>query len=155
MKPLLSFLIIIVLTSCSTYTTEKSPNRDDLYRALDSFNLAFEKGDISQLASMITDNYVHTNGSWRSFGKEKWLGYMRDRKAKIEQGDLIIHSYSTQEVDVQWYGQSAIVTAKITSSGIEDGLAFSKEFRVTNIWVYEGQRWKRAGFHDTPIDNRV
>ncbi|WP_370088109.1 nuclear transport factor 2 family protein [Ekhidna sp.] len=151
MKPLLSFLITIVLTSCSTSTTEKSPNRDDLYRALDSFNLAFKKGDISQLASMITDNYVHTNGSWKSFSKEKWLGYMKDRSRKINNGSLLIETYEMDELSIEMHDDAAIVTARISTAGIEDNERFNKQFRVSNFWIFDEGRWLRAGFQDTPL----
>ena len=146
------FLAVFLLLSIGACSSSQEVSEENLRLALNQFNNAFEKGDVQKLSSLLSPDYVHTNGSWKSFGKEQWLKYMQERSKKIEDGKLTIHSYEMDEVAIEKYEHSAIITTKITSEGLEDGVMFKKAFRVTNIWVHDGSRWLRAGFHDTVIE---
>lgn len=148
MKLLSTILVLIIAAGCSK---EKEPSVSELRSAIESFNEAYVRGDTSILAQMISDQYVHTNNSWRSFGKDQWLGYMRSRREKLDEGTLVVAAYEMDEYAVEQFGNSAIVTARISSKGTENGAPFDKSFRVTNVWVYNQGVWKRAAFHDTPI----
>ncbi|WP_420317390.1 nuclear transport factor 2 family protein [Ekhidna sp.] len=145
-------LVIIFLILSIRCSFQNVPSEEELKLTIEEFNQAYKIGDVERLSSMITQNYMHTNASWKSFGKETWLGYMNDRYTKISEGTLIIESYEMDELSIEMHNDAAIVTALISSSGIEDSTRFSKKFRVSNFWVYDGNRWLRAGFHDTPIE---
>ena len=142
--------IFLMLVAAGCYSPGE-PTKDDLTNTIHEFNTAYEEGNVGKLASLITKNYVHTNSSWKSFGKETWLGYMEDRSKKINNGTLVVESYEMDELSIEMHNDTAIVTAKISTAGSEDGEPFNKNFRVTNIWVFDGSRWLRAGFHDTHI----
>ncbi|MEQ6168522.1 nuclear transport factor 2 family protein [Ekhidna sp. MALMAid0563] len=148
MNKLVAICLILVTTSC---TKENVPSEKNLVAAIVEFNQAYKSGNVDRLTGMITNNYVHTNASWKSFGKETWLGYMEDRSKKINNGTLVVESYEMDELSIEMHNDTAIVTAKISTAGSEDGEPFNKNFRVTNIWVFDGSRWLRAGFHDTHI----
>ncbi len=148
MKLLSTFILLIIAFGCSL--KEAAPI-SELHKAIQTFNEAFVAGDTLVLADMITENYVHTNSSWKSFGKEKWLSYMVSRREKIDSGVLEVRTYEMDEYSIEQYENTAIVTARISSAGTENGIEFDKQFRVTNLWIYDGSRWLRAGFHDTPI----
>ena len=145
MKRVLTLLVGALLLGCSDHRPTA------LEAQLAEFNEAFRIGDIEKLSSMITPNYVHTNSSWKSFGKEKWLGYMEDRSEKLASGHLTVDHYEMDEVAITYYDASALVTGKITVQGIEAGVPYAKSFRVTNLWVLQKGQWLRAGFHDTLI----
>ncbi|WP_424962513.1 nuclear transport factor 2 family protein [Ekhidna sp.] len=149
MNKLLAICLILLATSC---TTQNVPSEKGLVAAINEFNQVYESGAADKLASMITDNYVHTNAAWKSFGKETWLGYMKKRSNQINNGTLVIESYEMDELWIEMHDDAAIVTARISSSGIEDGVRFDKKFRVSNLWIYDGSRWLRAAFHDTIIE---
>ncbi len=148
MKLLLSIVLLFFAFSCAT---KESAKIEDLQAAIDQFNKAFSRGNTETLASMLASNYTHTNGSWKSFGKEQWMDYMVSRKAKIDAGKLLVDQYVMDELAIDHQANFAIVTARISTSGIEDNLPFHKKFRVTNIWVFENGKWLRTGFHDTEI----
>lgn len=149
MKLLSVFILLLLTFGCSK---KEHAALEDLSHSIEKFNDAFVAGDTLTLAAMITDNYVHTNSSWKSFGKAQWLAYMSSRRKNIDSGILEVRGYKMDECAVEQFENTAIVTAKITSSGIENGVEFDKQFRVTNLWIYDGSRWLRAGFHDTLID---
>ncbi len=146
MKRLLYVFVGLSLVACST------PKGPDLPTQVALFNEAYEKGNVKALESMLTENYVHTNNSWKSFGKDQWLHYMELRAEKLAKGALQVDQYEMDELDIQQHGSSAIVTAKISVRGLEEGASFFKQFRVTNVWVQQNGTWRRAAFHDTPID---
>ncbi len=145
-------LTIFIASGCLSCAYNEAPSEESLRNAINQFNQAYKIGDVDKLTGMITDNYVHTNSSWKSFGKEKWLGYMKDRSKKINNGALIVESYEMDELSIEMHNDAAIVTAMISTAGIEVGVQFNKKFRVSNFWIFDGSRWLRAGFHDTAIE---
>ena len=149
MKVLSATILLILALGCSK--KQEAPI-DDLHASIKLFNEAFVAGDTLVLEEMIAENYVHTNSTWKSFGKEQWLSYMSSRRKKIDAGVLEVEAYTMDELAIEPFENTAFVTARITSVGIEGGVAFQKQFRVTNFWVYDGSRWLRAGFHDTLIE---
>ncbi|MEM7299420.1 MAG: nuclear transport factor 2 family protein [Bacteroidota bacterium] len=149
MKQILFILILFLIYSCET---KGESNTIGLEETIKQFNEAFNQGNTDVLSKMITDNYTHTNSSWKSFGKEQWMKYMIKRKEKISKGKLLVDQYVMDELAIEFFEDSAIVTARISTSGVDDGNPFIKQFRVTNLWVLQEGKWLRAGFHDTLIN---
>ena len=151
MKRSLFLLVIVTLVACSK--KEVNTQKEKLEKAIQIFNAAFETVDIEVLDQMIANNYLHTNGSWAAFNKATWLGNMKNRRAKIESGALFVSLYEMKDLNIEMYEKSAFVTARFITEGREDGTLFKKQIRVSNFWVIEDGKWKRAGFHDTLIEN--
>lgn len=150
MKRALFLLVIATVISCSQ--KQEFVSQEDLEIAIQSFNEAFEKGEVEKLDELITENYSHTNGSWKAFGKKEWLDYMTKRKARIDNGELKLSIYRMDDLAIEMHTTSAFITGKIVIEGVENGEPFTREIRVSNFWVNEGGQWKRAGFHDTRIE---
>lgn len=150
MKLLATLLVLFLTFGC---VEKKTASLEELSNTIELFNEAYIKGDTLTLSNMITENYVHTNSSWKSFGKQKWLTYMGSRREKIEAGVLEVLDYKMDEYAVELFENTALVTARISSRGIENGTNFEKSFRITNLWIYDGRQWLRAGFHDSIITN--
>lgn len=148
-------IIVFNLYHC----TDKEPqdkklktDKEALLTAIGTFNTAFREGDLTVLASMITEDYIHTNGNSRAIGKEDWIAYLRKRKRDIESGKLAVIEYNMEETDIVFYGNTAIVTAKIVVATQRQDVLQKNAYRVTNVWITESGHWKRAGFHDTKIN---
>ena len=148
-------LIISILSiSCAPEkAVEENPinNKKVLLEAVSKFNNAFRTCNIEVLDSMLTSNYQHTNGNSKSFGKSDWLNYLKKRKQDLEEGNLTISHYAMSETEIEMFDNSAIVTARIIVDSQKNGELHENEYRVTNFWVIENGRWKRAGFHDGRI----
>lgn len=125
--------------------------KQELLTALKTFNQAFQRSDLPTILSMITPDYVHTNGHSKAIGKEQWVNYLRKRDLEIKSGELEIVDYKMEEVQVIHHADMAIVTAKVGVVSKREGEIRENEYRVTNVWKYEGGNWKRAGFHDGKI----
>lgn len=143
------YLIVILFLSCSRNQESKVPYKE-LSVILNKFNKAFAEGNLTILDSLTTDNYLHTNGNAKVISKDKWFNYLEKRNGQLESGALDVLEYNLTEQKIEFHGTTAIVTGKITVV-IQDSLGKKKsQYRITNIWVYNGG-WKRAGFHDGKI----
>ena len=115
------------------------------------FNTAFQTANVEKLELMITDHYQHTNGTAKAIDKETWINYLKKRQADISSGKLEVITYEMDEIKVNFYDNTAIVSAKVVVSNKIDGEIRENEYRVTNLWVHDSGAWKRAGFHDGKI----
>ena len=43
---------------------------------------------------------------------------------------------------------------EVTTAGERKGERFRSTVQVTQVWVREGGRWRRAAFHDSPLETR-
>lgn len=121
----------------------------ELARTITTFNTAFKEGNVAKLESLITDNYRHTNGTSKSIGKNAWLEYLKKRKKDIDDGRLVVTNYDMKETQLELYENFAIITAKIITTDIKERNPIENQYRVSHVWIKEGNIWKRAGFHDS------
>nr|WP_298994462.1 nuclear transport factor 2 family protein [uncultured Allomuricauda sp.] len=144
--------ILVLISICHLGCEPKnSVDQDALMTSIEKFNKAFSEGDLNILDSMTTTNYLHTNSSSKVIGKKDWFNYLEKRSKRLQSGEIEVLDYKLDETKVEYHGNSAIVTGKVTVK-VKDSLG-SKEnqYRITNLWVYENGTWKRAGFHDGKI----
>ena len=152
--PLSLFLVLTCLPSCDNKDNQNQDpalQKEILFKRVEDFNNAFKLGDVETLESMITEDYVHTNSNSKSIGKAEWVNYLRKRKAALDEGTLKVENYTMDDTEVVIHDDMAIVTGKISFTSIRSGERKDNEIRITNVWVKDGQEWKRAGFHDTRI----
>ena len=145
-KPFIFVASVYLLLGCSTASKE-----EELLTAIEQFNDAFSSGDVNTLESMITENYLHSNGSSKAIRKENWLNYLRKREADIRQGKLEVLDYQFDEVAIEKYNDAAFVTGRVTSTTRRGSETVTSQYRITHLWIYESGNWKRAGFHDGKI----
>ncbi len=151
---ILCIIIISLNLSCKNAEAnvkESEISREELLIRINEFNKAFQKGQVSTLESMITENYVHTNGNSKPINKHDWLSYLRKREVEIEMGNLVVADYEMDEIKIEFHGKMAIVTGRVKVSNKKEEEILINEYRITNIWIIEDGIWKRAGFHDGKI----
>jgi hypothetical protein len=133
-------------------TPPDSLHRPALDTALAAFSAAFARADAAALDTLLTADYVHTNGGTGAvLDKSRWLEYIRARRVELETGRLRLDRYETKGVDVRLSPPVAIVTSEVATGGVRDGSRFTSRLRVTQVWVYRERRWRRAAFHDSPV----
>jgi hypothetical protein len=132
-----------------------SAARPELIRALGEFRDAFARADAATLERLLTDDYVHTNGgSGQVVTRAAWLSYVRGRRVELDDGTLRIDEYLVSEPDIRLFGTSAVVLQQVTTTGVRKGEAFRSRVQVSQVWTREGGRWRRAAFHDSPLEVR-
>jgi Domain of unknown function (DUF4440) len=142
----------LLLLTCLFGTEPDSLHRLALERALDAFSAAFLRAEEKALDTLLTDDYVHTNGGTGSvLDKARWLEYIRTRRAELASGRLRVDRYESTDVTIRWHGDAAVVSSQVVSEGSRDGRPFAARLQVTQVWVRSGGKWRRAAFHDSPL----
>ena len=144
--------LLVLLASLLSRAEPDSLRRLELERALGAFNAAFLRADAVTLDTLLTEDYIHTNGGTGSvLDKERWLEYIRTRRAEIASGRLRVDRYESSAVTIRWHGDAAVVSSQVVSDGSRDGKAFATRLRVSQVWVRSDGQWRRAAFHDSPL----
>ena len=143
----------IEMVASTNLPDEYLPDQETRLRSsLEKFNNAFIEADTAQLITMLTADYIHTNGSNAPINRQTWLQYIASRKAAIDQGELRILDYQTSEVQISFLENTAIVNARVDVDQVQNGQHQQNAYRVTHMWKDEYGIWKRAAFHDGKIN---
>jgi ketosteroid isomerase-like protein len=152
-RPVRVALVSLLLLSSSNLLAANQPQEvEAVEAAFLEFSDAFREANAALLASRLTESYVHVNGrSGSVLDRTRWLEYIRSRRQEIERGDLVVEEHEVEDLEVQIYGSSAVVTGIVFSRGSRSGEPFRSRVRFTNLWVEQEGRWRRAAFHDSPL----
>ena len=142
----------LLITGMILLQTMRLDPSDDVKAAVQVFGEAYVTADVVALESLLADPYLHVNGATGTvIGGEAWLGWVATQHDALEAGTLVIESYEIEDLLIRMRKDSSIVTGIVRSSGVRDGEPFRAAIRFTNLWVLEGDEWKRALFHDSAI----
>ncbi|HAS43990.1 MAG TPA: hypothetical protein DCS93_26165 [Microscillaceae bacterium] len=123
----------------------------EVKKAVEEFNKAFLEADVVRLHGLLTDDYIHSNSGSKVINKMNWLKYIKTRRRQLDRKILQVKDYKMSDVVIKVYGNTAVVNALITSSGIMKRKPFLSAIRCTHVWIKEGGVWKRAAFHDSKL----
>lgn len=116
-------------------------NIDELNRA---WVAAQRAGDGQALADLLADDFTLVGP----------LGFVLDKKqwpAGYASGALVIRSMTWEQLSARVYGDTTVVVGQITQEAAYQGTPADGRFRVTQIWVRDGDRRLLAGLHYSPI----
>lgn len=81
-------------------------------------------------------------GAIGDLGREEWL----ERVA----GPYAIEDFTYEEIDVEVYGDTAVLTSRYRQTARLDGRDLSGSYLVTDVWVRRDGRWQVVRRHATP-----
>ncbi len=105
---------------------------------------AIVKGDTSVWDKYSADNSVFTDPGGILMNKAQSM-------AMFKSGDLKIESTKIDDMKVQMFGNTAIVTYKTTDKGKYKTTDISGEYRWTDVFAKVGGKWKLIAGQGTPI----
>jgi uncharacterized protein (TIGR02246 family) len=106
---------------------------------------ALVANDASAIASAMTDDWIYV-GPTGTTTKADIVG-------SIATGRLAHHTMDTVgPVRVAVHGDTAIVTAHRASTGSWDGVAYTEDEWMTDVYVRQGGRWLCALSHKSPTE---
>jgi ketosteroid isomerase-like protein len=146
----LSTLLWLVLPIVAWGQPRGNTAEQEVKKFIERFSQAFVAADVAALTPLLAEEYVHTNSNGSTLGKPQWLAYIATRKAELASGRLVIESYVNDELRIQIYGATAVVTGRNVARGKREGQAFTMRLRFTHVWV-KRKKWQRAAFHDSAI----
>jgi len=105
---------------------------------------AIVKGDMSVYDKYSADNSVFTDPGGMMMTKAQSL-------AMFKSGDLKLESIKMDNMKVQMFGNTAIVTYTSMDKGTYKGRDISGDYRWTDVFAKVGGKWKLIAGQGTPI----
>jgi len=144
--------LVWILAAVPSTDARPESAESEVRAAVEAFGRAFVAADTVALRSFLGAAYMHVNGrSGTVLSKEQWLDWISSRREEQESGALRIEKYDLEELRVEIYDQTAVVTGIADSRGTHHGEAFASRVRFTNVWVFD-RSWRRVAFHDSPLE---
>jgi ketosteroid isomerase-like protein len=149
MKRLQSYLFTaIVLSTSPSYAVEPPLGRELELQWFDhQWNQLRISGDSSALRQLLADRWVLTHSDGKIQHKEEYLIELATgsrRNTRIENYDS----------NIEYFGDTAIVTGKSVQSGIGNEGPFSGTFRYTRVWIWQVDRWVMVASHSSRITHK-
>src|ERR1051326_8647928 len=95
---------------------------------------AMMAGDIDKLKQIYADDWVTVGSSGQIFTKESLINDFKSGKHKLV-------SFETGPMDVQVFGNVAIVQASVTEKRLQDGKDISGQFVFMDLLKKRGDKW--------------
>jgi tetratricopeptide (TPR) repeat protein len=145
--------VALLLVSAMPSLSDTAADREQSVRdAVEAFAAAFVSADSLVLDGMLTDDYVHVNGSSGDVvDRGRWLRWVASQRKGIERGGIVIAAYRVDDLKVMLHNDAAVVTGVVLSHGKRAGKPFQTRLRFTNVWVDQEGSWRRASFHDSAL----
>ena len=105
---------------------------------------AIVKGDTSVWDKYSADNSVFTDPGGMMMNKAQSM-------AMFKSGDLKLESIKMDNMKVQMFGNTAVVTYTSMDKGTYKGKDISGEYRWTDVFAKVGGKWKLIAGQGTPI----
>ncbi len=113
----------------------------DLVRAWDDADV---KGDASILDRLLADEFAFVGGPT----KAQYIA-----SVKIKSPDASVESAVSENVTVQLYGNTAVVTGLDTITGKNKGQPYTNRWLFMDVWVKRSGRWQCVKTYSTIAKN--
>ena len=99
--------------------------------------------DIETLDALATDDFRLVGPFGFVLDKQQWLDRYRS-------GDFATTTLTWHDVDVRVYGDSVVTIGTQSHEATYQGSPSNGEFRITHVFVRDGDRWKIASMQLSP-----
>ena len=96
--------------------------------------------DVAALAELAADDFRLVGPFGFVLDKTQWV-------ARYAPGELVTSSLDWDEVEVRDFGTTAIAIGRQTQQATYQGRPADGQFRVTHVFVRDGDRWALASLH--------
>jgi len=100
-----------------------------------AYREALAKRDVTTLDDIWDDDYTFTNPHGDFLTKKQRLENLRSAHTQIE-------SVGSEDQDVRVYGDTAVITGRVTLKGKYSGKEASGLYRSISVWVNQRGRWR-------------
>jgi imidazolonepropionase-like amidohydrolase len=109
----------------------------DLVRKWDEANV---KGDVATLDYLLADEFTFVGGP----DKAQYLASIKSRSA-----DTLVEAAVSENVQVQIYGETAIVVGLDSVKGKTEGQAYEQRWLYLDVWIKRSGRWQCVKTYST------
>ena len=121
---------------------------NDLTQCLEALNRcwmeSYVNGEVAFLEQYLAEEYVSTFPD----------GAVLDKKGEIHallSGAIALHAMHASAMTVRVYGDAAVITGESTIKARVKGRDESGQFRFTDVWIKQGERWLAVASQVTRI----
>jgi len=111
-----------------------------LLRLEDEWALALIHRDAAVFRRLLADRFIYTEDD-RTMSRDDVLH-------EIVAGADTVKSAHNEDMHVQRFGATAVVTGWLVVAGLRPGGPFDRRYRFTDTWVRRGARWQIVAAHD-------
>jgi len=98
--------------------------------------------DADVLDKLVADTFVSIQPDGSSQGKAETLAYVRDKRNHWE-------TVVAENMKVQTYGDTAVVTGTYHEKGASSGTPFDNHGFFTDTWIHRNGKWRCVAGHDS------
>ena len=140
MKPLCCCLVITVCAFAQTSKNASYSETSNLVALERLWNQAQLVRDANAIASMIGDRFVNTEYDGEVSNRGKFLADFADPQFKPSLMNI-------QDVKVEIYPNTAIVTGTYHTKGVYGGKPYEHFGRFTDTWIFQDRKWLCVASH--------
>lgn len=144
MSPIATGILALIFATTAFVQTPPAPrevgDRAGLMRLESIWNDAHLGGDAAALDRLWADDIIVTVQGMPVMRKPQALGMLRAGRMKFEK-------YESSEVLVQLYGDSAVVTGRVTRSRVVSSTPAVDNWRFTKVYVRRPDGWRVVAWH--------
>jgi ketosteroid isomerase-like protein len=141
-KLILCCLLLAAACACAQTLREASYTPANLIALERMWNEAQVNRDSAAIANMIGDNFINTEFDGEVSNRGKFLADFADPKFK----PILM---STQNLHVDMYGSTAVVTGDYRTKGTYAGKPYEHFGRFTDTWVFLDGKWLCVASHSS------
>jgi len=139
--------IFSFLLALPAWTQQAHTDQEGKLLALEKmWNQAQITRDSNALQSLIADKFIDTEYDGEVSDRDKFLADIRDPEYKPS-------AMNVQDVKVNLYRDTAVVTGTYHIKGTYNRKAYDHMGRFTDTWIFEGGRWQCVASHTSLIEN--
>lgn len=151
MKVVLVALALVLFLAIPVAAQKKNRDRDgkmmadlrELKSLVRTWDDAYVRKDTATLDRLLASEFAFVGGPT----KAEYL-------ASFKSTDLVIESAVSTDVQVQVYGDTAVVTGIDTITAKNKGQTLVTEWLYLDVWVKRDKRWQCVKTYSMPVQNR-
>jgi uncharacterized protein (TIGR02246 family) len=124
----------------------RADSADEVERARQTIQTAFNKGDVDTLKSLMTEDLITTLAYARFTDRAELLKVL---------GELKISEYKMDGLKVKTLTNDVALTSYLaTIKGTYKGKAVPSPVQVVEVWIKRDGKWLQASYQETPVDKK-
>jgi ketosteroid isomerase-like protein len=143
MKRFLELILIVWILSVATLgqipDKGKAKVEQELQNLVRMWDEAYVKGDTATLDRLLADEFAFVGG----LKKAEYLASFKSR-------NLAIESAVSTDIQVQVYGDTAILTGLDTITGKNKDQTFVTKWLYLDVWIKRGGKWRCVKTYSAP-----
>jgi ketosteroid isomerase-like protein len=133
------FVIAVLCSSVAAQSVEDQIKKMETDRAA-----AVVKGDMALLDRETSDDYTLINMNGQVSDKAQMIGAFKSGQSKLTVDEI-------SDMKVRVYGDTAVVTGKVTVKGTMGGKDATGQAMFTRVYVKKGGQWQSVALQQTRI----